>query len=87
MLKIMKKVLILSASPRLNGNSDLLAKAFQKGAEESGNQTELIELAQKKINYCHGCYYCASHGPIHRGFECQFEPNGRKFLPRCPKFS
>lgn len=57
----MKKVLILSASPRLNGNSDLLAKAFQKGSEESGNQTELIELAQKKINYCHGCYYCASH--------------------------
>lgn len=57
----MKKVLILSASPRLNGNSDLLAKAFKKGALEEGNDVELIELASKKINYCHGCYYCASH--------------------------
>lgn len=57
----MKKILILSASPRLNGNSDLLAKSFQKGAEESGNNVELIELAQKKIGYCHGCYYCAAH--------------------------
>lgn len=57
----MKKVLILSASPRLNGNSDLLAKSFQKGALEEGNDVELIELATKKIGYCHGCYYCASH--------------------------
>ena len=57
----MKKILILSASPRLNGNSDLLAKSFQKGAEESGNNVEFIELAQKKIGYCHGCYYCAAH--------------------------
>jgi multimeric flavodoxin WrbA len=57
----MKKVVILSASPRLNGNSDTLAKQFKKGAEEEGNSVELIELAQKKINFCHGCYYCASH--------------------------
>ena len=49
----MKKVLILSASPRLNGNSDLLAKAFQKGALEEGNDVKLIALANKKINYCH----------------------------------
>jgi multimeric flavodoxin WrbA len=57
----MKKIVILSASPRLNGNSDLLAKAFQKGAQDNGNDVELIELASKKINYCHACYYCASH--------------------------
>ncbi len=57
----MKKVLILSASPRLNGNSDLLAKSFGKGAQAEGKEVEIIELASKKINYCHGCYYCASH--------------------------
>jgi multimeric flavodoxin WrbA len=57
----MKKILILSASPRKNGNSDLLAEQFRKGAEESGNTVTVIRLAEKKINYCHGCYYCAKH--------------------------
>jgi multimeric flavodoxin WrbA len=57
----MKKVLIISASPRLHGNSDTLAREFLKGAQESGNEAQIIELAEKKINYCHGCYYCASH--------------------------
>ena len=30
---VMKKVLILSASPRKNGNSDILCHQFMKGAE------------------------------------------------------
>ena len=55
----MKKVLIISASPRLNGNSDVLAKEFKKGAEEEGNEVELIELAQKKINFCHAERFAA----------------------------
>lgn len=36
----MKKVLIVAASPRKNGNSDLLALQFAKGAEEAGNEVE-----------------------------------------------
>lgn len=57
----MKKVLILSSSSRQGGNSDLLAQRFAAGAQAAGHEVELIELAQKKINYCHGCYYCANH--------------------------
>ena len=34
----MKKVLIIAGSPRKDGNSDLLARQFAKGAEESGNE-------------------------------------------------
>ena len=33
----MKKVLIISTSPRSNSNSEALAKAFAKGAEEAGH--------------------------------------------------
>ena len=33
----MKKVLILSGSPRKNGNSDMLCDEFMKGAIASGN--------------------------------------------------
>ena len=32
-----KKVLILSGSPRKNGNSDLLCDAFARGAAEAGD--------------------------------------------------
>lgn len=50
-----KKVLILSSSPRRNGNSDTLCDEFMHGAQESGNQVEKIFLKDKHINYCTGC--------------------------------
>lgn len=53
-----KKVLILSASPRKNGNSDTLCNEFIRGANESGNITEKIFLRDKKINFCMGCGVC-----------------------------
>ena len=53
-----KKVLILSGSPRIGGNSDLLCDAFMRGALESGNNVEKIRVAAKKVAPCSGCYYC-----------------------------
>lgn len=54
----MKKVLILSGSPRKGGNSDLLCDEFMRGAIESGNAVEKIRVAEKKVGYCRACYYC-----------------------------
>ncbi len=54
----MKNILIISASPAKDGNTDLLAAEFRKGAEEAGNHTEQVFLRQKKIGYCHACNYC-----------------------------
>jgi multimeric flavodoxin WrbA len=54
----MKKVLVLSASPRKGGNSDTLCDKFIKGAQESGAQAEKIFLRDKTINYCTGCGRC-----------------------------
>ncbi len=56
----MKKILILSSSPRKGGNSDSLCGQFMKGAKEAGNDVEKIRIAEKKINYCFGCYACKS---------------------------
>ncbi len=56
-----KKVLIISGSPRKGGNSDLLCDKFLEGAFEAGHQVEKIFLADKKITFCNGCYYCAEH--------------------------
>lgn len=58
----MTKVLIISASPRRNGNSDTLCDRFAQGAIDEGNQVEKIFLADKKINYCRGCGFCTKKG-------------------------
>jgi multimeric flavodoxin WrbA len=56
--KMNKKVIVLSASPRKGGNSDVLCDQFIKGAQEAGAQAEKIFLKDKKINYCTGCGVC-----------------------------
>lgn len=57
-----KNILILSSTPRMDGNSEILCKQFKQGAEETGNQVEMILLRKKDIRYCTGCGVCnATH--------------------------
>ena len=56
-----KKVLILSSSPRRDGNSDTLCNEFMRGAIESGNEAEKVFLRDKTIHYCTGCSTCSLH--------------------------
>lgn len=64
----MKKVLVISGSPRKNGNSEILCDEFAKGAIASGNKVEKIILKYKRMNYCAACDYCVSHNG-----ECAFQ--------------
>ena len=57
-----KKILILSGSPRKDGNSELLCDEFMRGAVESGNEVEKIRVSAKKIAPCSACYYCRDNG-------------------------
>lgn len=57
-----KKVLILSSSPRKGGNSEALASAFAKGAQEAGNQVETVYLREKQYGFCKGCLACQKLG-------------------------
>lgn len=59
-----KQILILAGSPRKNGNSAALCRAFARGAEESGHQVETVFLRDKKIGYCLACYHCKKSGGI-----------------------
>lgn len=59
----MKKVLILSSSPRRGGNSDRLCDEFMRGATEAGHKAEKIFLRDKTVNYCTGCGVCGSGKP------------------------
>lgn len=59
-----QKILVLSASPRKGGNSDLLCDQFILGATEVGNQVEKIYVQDKEINFCLGCMDCQSNGGV-----------------------
>ena len=56
-----KKVLIISGSPRRNGNSEMLGNEFAAGAVSAGHQVEKISLAGKKIGFCTACYGCRAN--------------------------
>ena len=57
-----KNVIIISASPRRHGNSDLLCDRFLDGAKDAGNDAEKIFLRDKTINYCLACDGCKKNG-------------------------
>ena len=44
------KVLAVSTSPRKDGNSDVLCDQLLKGASESGNEVEKINLSDLTIS-------------------------------------
>ena len=52
-------ILILSGSPRNNGNTDLLVEAFAKGASEK-HHVEVVSVHNYKVNPCMGCNACFS---------------------------
>ena len=54
----MKKVLIISTSPRKGGNSEIMADEFGTGALEKGHSVEKICLYDKTIGFCKGCLAC-----------------------------
>lgn len=58
----MKKVVIISSTPRAGGNSEVLAKEFERGALESGHQVEFVALRDHNFKYCTGCYSCHKIG-------------------------
>ncbi len=60
-------VLVISSSPRIGGNTDLLADEVIRGAAEAGAGTEKIALADMNISPCRECGHCAKNG------ECQIQ--------------
>lgn len=56
-----KRVLILSSSPRKDGNSDTLCHSFASGAKNKGHEVSEIFINNKNINFCKACAYCECH--------------------------
>ncbi|MCK4869799.1 MAG: flavodoxin family protein [Gammaproteobacteria bacterium] len=56
------KILTIMASPRRDGNSELLYREFIRGARESGAEVDEVILCDKKIGPCIECYGCEKDG-------------------------
>ena len=57
-----KNVLIVSSTPRKGGNSSILCDRFAEGAREAGHTVEKVELREKTVRPCTGCYACRGKG-------------------------
>ncbi len=59
------KVLALNSSPRTGGASknEMLLLKLVEGMQEAGAQVEVVNLREKKINFCQGCFSCWTRTP------------------------
>ena len=72
-----KNILVLTGSPRKNGNSDMMADAFIKGAKSVGHIVNKYESAFTNISGCRACDTCWS-----KGVPCSFnDAFNEKFVP------
>ena len=56
------RVLGISGSPRVNGNTDILVSEALEGAKQAGAEIEFIGLAGKDIKGCNACPECGKGG-------------------------
>ena len=56
------KILVITGSPRKNGNSNTLAENFIKGAQEAGHEVVRFDSAFKNVHPCAACNKCGMNG-------------------------
>ena len=61
------KILVITGSPRKNGNSNTLAEHFIRGAKEAGHDIVRFDAAFKEVHPCIACNKCGMNG------ECVFK--------------
>lgn len=72
-----KNILILTGSPRKNGNSDTLAQAFADKARANGHEVTLYRTADKQIRGCAACDRCWSKD----GKPCVMQDDMQELFP------
>lgn len=71
-----KNILIVTGSPRVDGNSDLMAQAFARGAKEAGHTVVTFAAGRSNIKPCIACRTCYS-----KGIPCSFGDDFNKLAP------
>ena len=71
-----KKVVVITGSPRKNGNSFAMTDSFIKAAEAKGHTITRFDAALKKVGGCHACETCFSTGKA-----CTFDDDFNTIAP------
>lgn len=71
-----KKIVVITGSPRKNGNSFAMTDAFIKAAEGKGHTVTRFDAAMKKLNGCRACKTCYSTGKA-----CSFDDEFNTLAP------
>lgn len=80
-----KKIMVLTGSPRKNGNTNTVVEWFIDGAKEAGASVDLVNAAglKSKFNGCIACMGCQKSDK----FECAVEDEIRPVLARIPSMN
>ena len=71
-----KKILVITGSPRKNGNSFAMTEAFIKAAQAKGHTVARFDAAFHKLGGCHACETCYKTGKA-----CSFNDDFNAFAP------
>lgn len=71
-----KKIVVITGSPRKNGNSFAMTEAFIKAAEAKGHIVTRFDAAMRKLGGCHACETCFTTGKA-----CTFDDDFNTIAP------
>ena len=71
-----KKIVVVTGSPRRNGNSFAMTEAFIRAAEEKGHSVTRFDAAFRKLGGCRACETCFSQGRA-----CTFDDDFNAIAP------
>ena len=71
-----KKIVVITGSPRKNGNSFAMTDAFIKEAEANGHTVTRFDAALQKVGGCHDCKTCFKTGKA-----CSFDDDFNLIAP------
>lgn len=71
-----KKIVVITGSPRKNGNSFAMTDAFIKAAEAKGHTVTRFDAAMKNVGGCHACETCFKTGKA-----CSFDDDFNAIAP------
>lgn len=71
-----KRIVVITGSPRKNGNSFAMTEAFIKAAEEKGHTVTRFDAALKSVGGCRACGTCFKTGKA-----CSFDDDFNMIAP------
>jgi len=71
-----KKIVVITGSPRKNGNSFAMTDAFIRAAEAKGHTVTRFDAAMKKVGGCRACETCFKSGKA-----CSFDDDFNTIAP------